>query len=66
MWSMSRFNALWLMWKFRLLDHWYREAELNKKAPNPKVLNTNGGFEMNLLDFASSGHPLVLNFGSCT
>ena len=41
-------------------------ASKNGKAPNPKVLTADGKTEVNLLDSASPGRPLVLNFGSCT
>ena len=42
------------------------EAEMNGKAPNPKVYTSDGKTRVNLLDAASPGRPLVLNFGSCS
>ncbi len=44
----------------------YEKVEQGGKAPNPKVFSSNGAKEHNLLDFATPGRPLVLNFGSCS
>ena len=42
------------------------KAEINGNAPNPKVYTADGKTRVNLLDTASPGRPLVLNFGSCS
>ena len=44
----------------------YGEAAVGKPAPNPPVVKIDGVTQVNLLDFAKAGRPLVLNFGSCS
>ena len=44
----------------------YNEAETGQPAPNPTVIKMKDLSQVNLLDLATSGRPLVLNFGSCS
>ena len=44
----------------------YGDTYVGKPAPNPPVVKMDGVTQVNLLDFAKAGRPLVLNFGSCT
>ena len=44
----------------------YGETYVGKVAPNPPVMKMDGITQVNLLDFATIGRPLVLNFGSCS
>lgn len=41
-------------------------AEQGGPAPNPKMLRYSDRSECRLLDVASKGRPLIINFGSCT
>uniref|UniRef100_A0A0E9WPN5 Iodothyronine deiodinase n=3 Tax=Anguilla anguilla TaxID=7936 RepID=A0A0E9WPN5_ANGAN len=65
------------IWNSFLLDA-YKQVKLGGEAPNSKVVkvpsvssrklgfSSRTGDECNLLDFASSDRPLVVNFGSAT
>ena len=44
----------------------YGDTYVGKPAPNPPVVKMDGVTQVNLLDFAKAGRPLVLNFGSCS
>ena len=58
--------ALWTEF-IRLRDGiLYGETNVGKPAPNPPVVKLDGVTQVNLLDFAKAGRPLVLNFGSCS
>ncbi|XP_063873478.1 uncharacterized protein LOC135107488 isoform X2 [Scylla paramamosain] len=41
-------------------------AEQGGRAPNRKLLRFSDRSECHLLDVASKGRPLIVNFGSCT
>ena len=43
-----------------------KRAFYGEPAPNAKVISLDGKMKYQLLDFAKTGRPLVLNFGSCT
>ena len=65
--SFSKFSTLKIMIYRRIyLDLFYNKAEVNGKAPNPKVLTSDGKNEVMLLDAAVQGRLLVVNFGSCS
>ena len=66
MWDCLKRSTVMTLYRRWFKDSFYKEAEKNKKAPNPKVLTEDGKSEVNLLDSASPGRPLVLNFGSCS
>ena len=61
-------SGLWLQAQYgpRLGHILYGEAEVGKPAPNLQVVKMDGVTQVNLLDFAKAGRPLVLNFGSCS
>lgn len=77
-----RHRALGVMWEevgdvgyfwSRMKDMWYfawaevqMVAEQGGRAPNPKLLRFSDRSECHLLDVASKGRPLIVNFGSCT
>ncbi|KAK8400231.1 hypothetical protein O3P69_003140 [Scylla paramamosain] len=57
----------------RMKELWYSAwaevqmvAEQGGRAPNPKLLRFSDRSECHLLDVASKGRPLIVNFGSCT
>ncbi|XP_045134625.1 thyroxine 5-deiodinase-like isoform X2 [Portunus trituberculatus] len=57
----------------RMKELWYSAwaevqmvAEQGSRAPNPKLLRLSDRSECRLLDVASKGRPLIINFGSCT
>ena len=59
----------WMTWKTlmgEVSQILYETVKTGERAPNPKVLSSDGTHEYNLLDFAKPGRPLVINFGSCT
>ncbi len=64
--SWGKVSNMMLVLKRTYLDVYYKTASLNQKAPNPKVMTSDGQKEVNLLDTAKPGRPLVLNFGSCS
>lgn len=43
-----------------------KPVALGEKAPNLKLVSTDGVSKRNLLDFAKECRPLVVNFGSCS
>ncbi|XP_045134624.1 uncharacterized protein LOC123518083 isoform X1 [Portunus trituberculatus] len=63
----------WSMFWERIKCHFYiawaevqMVAEQGSRAPNPKLLRLSDRSECRLLDVASKGRPLIINFGSCT
>ncbi|XP_063873479.1 thyroxine 5-deiodinase-like isoform X3 [Scylla paramamosain] len=57
----------------RMKELWYSAwaevqmvAEQGGRAPNRKLLRFSDRSECHLLDVASKGRPLIVNFGSCT
>ena len=67
--EMQGFHATMELFNNRLrvaMSQASRTAEMGGDAPNPKVFDLKKKKVVDLLDFESSGRPLVLNFGSCT
>jgi len=58
-------EMVWARLKTGLLNL-NKEAQLGGSAPNTRLVNLEDSREVSLLDFASTGRMLVLNFGSCT
>ncbi len=65
-WSFTKFSSAFHLLVRLYWDSFFRQAEKNRKAPNPNVLTADGQKEVKLLDSAQPGRPLVLNFGSCS
>ena len=61
-----RHVPVWGIFNFMREGILYGQASVGKPAPNPLVVKMDGVTGANLLDFATVGRPLVLNFGSCT
>lgn len=51
-------------WYFYWL--WHKQAIMNGKAPNVKLLHVDGKTESSLFEFMKQGRPLVINFGNCS
>ena len=58
--------AIWALFGYMRDGILYGQASVGKPAPNPPVVRMDGVTQVNLLDFAKVGRPLVMNFGSCT
>ncbi len=56
----------WIGLKRFANKEWYFEAAAGNKAPNPRLLTTDGRTSLHLLDLLKKGRPLVLNFGNCS
>ena len=49
-----------------ILREWYHIAKKGQKAPNPKLMSSDGATHLNLMDVKKKHRPLVVNFGSCS
>ena len=58
--------GIWDVYTTTCVSILYGEAAVWKPAPNPPVVKMDGVTQVNLLDLAKAGRPLVLNFGSCS
>ena len=65
-WTYANFSTWWFVFKKMYLEFAYKKAKINGKTPNPTFLTADGKFKVKLLDFASPGRPIILNFGSCS
>ena len=43
-----------------------KKARLGSRAPNVRLVSTDGAAACRLLDFIKGNRPLVVNFGSCS
>lgn len=67
--GIAPWSLFWVRTKDFLYSAWAEVqmvAEQGGRAPNPKLLRFSDRSECHLLDVASKGRPLIVNFGSCT